>query len=110
MNDLMTLSQKADALEEKMARELDYIVVKSRIYQMADVPRFYVPGYLVIRVPLITLAGAALGIISLLRQDSERNAQQRRALALLSLTILIPLASQVVLRGPAFTGMRHFYH
>jgi len=36
MNDLMTLSQKADALEEQMARELDYIVVKSRIYQLAD--------------------------------------------------------------------------
>jgi hypothetical protein len=36
MNDLMTLSQKADALEEKMARELDYIVVKSRIYQLAE--------------------------------------------------------------------------
>jgi hypothetical protein len=36
MNDLMTLSQKADALEEKMARELDYIVIKSRIYQLAE--------------------------------------------------------------------------
>ena len=36
MNDIMTLSQKADALEEKMARELDYIVVKSRVYQLAD--------------------------------------------------------------------------
>src|SRR3984957_4658870 len=36
MNDVMTLSQRADALEEKMARELDYIVIKSRIYQMAE--------------------------------------------------------------------------
>ena len=36
MNDVMTLSQKADALEEKMARELDYIVIKSRLYQLAD--------------------------------------------------------------------------
>ena len=36
MNASMSAAQRADALEEKMARELDYIVVKSRIYQMAD--------------------------------------------------------------------------
>ena len=36
MNDVTTLSQKADALEEKMARELDYIVIKSRLYSMAE--------------------------------------------------------------------------
>ena len=37
MNDAsMTLSQRADALEAKMARELDYIVIKSRLYSMAD--------------------------------------------------------------------------
>src|SRR5262245_37417217 len=32
----MTLSQRADALEAKMARELDLIVIKSRLYSMAD--------------------------------------------------------------------------
>jgi hypothetical protein len=37
MNDAtMTLSQKADALEAKMARELDYIVVKSRLQMFAE--------------------------------------------------------------------------
>ena len=36
MNDTMTLSQKADALEQKMSDELDYIVIKSRLYSMAD--------------------------------------------------------------------------
>src|SRR5262252_2343662 len=36
MNDTMTLSQRADALEAEMARELDYIVIKSRIYSMAE--------------------------------------------------------------------------
>src|SRR3954468_7439266 len=30
------LSQRADALEEKMSRELDYIVIKSRLYSMAE--------------------------------------------------------------------------
>ena len=36
MPDTTTLAQKADALEAKMARELDYIVVKSRLHQLAE--------------------------------------------------------------------------
>src|SRR5579864_2370948 len=36
VNDTQTLSQRADALEEKMSQELDYIVIKSRLYSMAD--------------------------------------------------------------------------
>ncbi len=81
-------------------------VFAGRVYQMADVPRIYVPDYLLIRVPLITLAGAALAMISLVRQTLEQ--QRRRDLALVSLTIIVPLASQVLFHGPAFTGMRHF--
>ena len=36
MNDAPTLSQRADALEAQMSRELDYIVIKSRLYSMAE--------------------------------------------------------------------------
>ena len=36
MNDGPTLSERADALEEKMSRELDYILVKSRLYSLAE--------------------------------------------------------------------------
>ena len=36
MNASMSLSQRADALEAKMSQELDYIVIKSRLYTMAD--------------------------------------------------------------------------
>ena len=36
MNDTMTLAQRADALEEQMSRELDHIVIKSRLYSMAE--------------------------------------------------------------------------
>jgi len=36
MADAMTMSQRADALEEKRARELDVIVVKSRLHMLAD--------------------------------------------------------------------------
>ena len=80
-----------------------------RVYEMADVPRIYVPVYLLIRVPLITLAGAALAVSSILWQPLGRESRQRRRdLALVSLTIVVPLASEVLFSGPAFTGMRHF--
>jgi hypothetical protein len=36
MNDTTTLSQRADALEARMARELDYIVIKSRLHALAE--------------------------------------------------------------------------
>jgi hypothetical protein len=79
------------------------------IYEMAGVPRLYVVGYLLIRVPLIVLAGAGLGMASLLQQGNERGEHRRgREIALVSLTVIVPLMSQVALHGPAFTGMRHF--
>jgi hypothetical protein len=34
--------------------------------------------------------------------------RQRRDVALVSLTVLFPLACQVICHGPAFTGLRHF--
>jgi hypothetical protein len=80
-----------------------------RVYEMADVPRFYVPGYLFVRVPLITLAGAALGISSSFLWPLERQASSRRRdLILASSAIVFPVAFQVLFHGPAFTGMRHF--
>ena len=37
MNDVMTASQRADALEEKMMQELnEAIIVKSRLFMLAD--------------------------------------------------------------------------
>ena len=84
-------------------------IFAGRVYEMANVPRTYVPGYLLIRVPLITQAGAALAMLSLLWQPFQRGSrQQRRNLALVSLTVILPLACQVLFHGPAFTGMRHF--
>ena len=84
-------------------------VFEGRIYEMGDVPRLYVPGYLLIRVPLITLTGAAFAIISLLAVPFERGwTPRRRDMALLLLAVIAPLASQVALHGPAFTGIRHF--
>jgi hypothetical protein len=36
MNDTMTLAERADALEHRMIRELDAIIVKSRLFNLAD--------------------------------------------------------------------------
>ena len=79
-----------------------------RVYEMANVPRSYVPGYLLIRVPLITQAAAALAMISLIWRPMERGLGRRRDLAILSIMVLLPLICEATLRGPAFSGMRHF--
>lgn len=84
-------------------------VFAGEVYKMAEVPRFYVPGYLMIRMPLVVLAGAVLAGAALLRPLRTHGWSLRsRDVALLSLTIVVPVASQVIFRGPAFTGIRHF--
>ena len=81
-----------------------------KIYQMADVPRLYIPAYILVRLPLLTLAGAGLAMtLPLLRRRPTGTRQlERRDVALLSLTVIFPVACHVILRGPAFTGLRHF--
>ena len=80
-----------------------------QIYEMGGVPRIYVPAYLAIRVPLITLAGAALALLALLWSPRKEDAPQfRRDIAFVAMAVAFPLTCQVALHGPAFTGMRHF--
>lgn len=79
-----------------------------RVYEMADVPRIYVPGYLFFRVPLVTQIGVGLALMSLGWRPAEPGSQRRRDLALLSITLLFPILCQVLVHGPAFSGMRHF--
>ena len=38
-------------------------LLAGQVYEMADAPRLYVPIYILIRVPLLTLLGAALAIM-----------------------------------------------
>ena len=84
-------------------------IFAGQTYQMANVPRIYVPGYVLIRVPLITLAGASLAVIPLLLRLFERGGKQRwRDIAIIALAVIVPLASEVAFHGPAFDGMRHF--
>lgn len=78
------------------------------VYRMGEVPRLYVPVYLLVRTPVFMLAGAATGIIALLPRSRMKIGLQQKDLAMLSLAVALPLACQVLLHGPAFTGMRHF--
>jgi hypothetical protein len=85
-------------------------VLAGQIYEMANVPRLYVPIYILIRMPLLMLFGAALAMmVALLPRLAAGSTQlRRRDIALLSLTVIFPLLCQVICDGPAFTGMRHF--
>jgi hypothetical protein len=87
-------------------------LLDGRIYPMEAVPRLYVPIYILIRVSLITLAGAAIAILFASASPLARRAgwqpSSRREITLVALAIAFPLACQVIARGPAFTGLRHF--
>jgi hypothetical protein len=76
---------------------------------MEDVPRLYVPVYVLIKLPLLTLCGAALAMLSLLpwRAGGWR-LRERRDIALLSVAAIFPIACEVIAHGPAFSGLRHF--
>lgn len=85
-------------------------VLGGHVYEMADAPRLYVPIYVMIRVPLLTLFSAALTMVAaqVPRGTEGANQQQYRDVTLLSLMVIFPLLCQVICQGPAFTGMRHF--
>jgi hypothetical protein len=85
-------------------------VLDGQTYEMADVPRLYIPIYILVRVPLLMLFGAALAMISaqLPARASRSGREQHRDITLLSLMVIFPLACQVIWHGPAFTGLRHF--
>ncbi len=85
-------------------------LLAGQVYDMADVPRLYVPIYFLIRVPLLVLLGAALAMLPVLSPLRIIRARQlqRRDIALVALTVIFPLTCQVICHGPAFTGLRHF--
>jgi len=86
-------------------------VLDGQVYYMADVPRWYVPTYVVIKLTLLLLVGAALALgLTLLPQRAAAAGRHVswRETALIAFAAFFPLACEVVTGGPAFTGMRHF--
>lgn len=87
-------------------------IVAGAVYTMADVPRWYVPLYLVIKLPLIVLLGAAIAMSAALQCfiRPRRLKVPQWETAFVAFAALFPLLCQVVARGPAFTGLRHFLY
>jgi hypothetical protein len=85
-------------------------ILAGRVYEMADVPRLYVPIYFLIRVPLLVLIGVALAMLSVLLPLCVARFGQLhgRDIVLVLLTVIFPLTCEVICHGPAFTGLRHF--
>lgn len=86
-------------------------LLDGQVYEMANVPRWYIPAYLLYKVPLIILTGAivALGFILWPRDGKSTEALRRRNETLLLVAIgVFPVLCQVIDRGPAFCGLRHF--
>lgn len=76
-------------------------------FLMAEVPRWYVPVYLAIKLPLVVWLGAFAGLASAAIVASG-NAVRAREAAFVAFTVMFPVACQVILHGPAFSGLRHF--
>ena len=80
-------------------------IFADRIYNMAEVPWWYVPGYLAIRLPVVILGGAVVALPFLLMRPSYF---RRRKILLIAFIAAFPLALEMILEGPAFSGVRHY--
>jgi Dolichyl-phosphate-mannose-protein mannosyltransferase len=86
-------------------------VLSGHVYHIGDVPRWYVPTYVAIKLSLWLLAGAGLALVfAALPQRAEQagNKAWRREIALIACAALFPILCQFLIDGPADTGMRHF--
>jgi hypothetical protein len=91
-------------------------VLDGQVYYMFDVPRTYIPTYVAIKLTLVLLIGAALSLVfAALPQRAGTTASAaptnnawRKETALIALAAFLPLICDVIARGPAFSGMRHF--
>jgi Dolichyl-phosphate-mannose-protein mannosyltransferase len=81
------------------------------VYRMADVPRWYVPTYIGIKLTLWLLAGAIAALAFALRPSTRVHAASsawRQETVLIAFAALFPLVCEVAVAGPAFSGLRHF--
>ncbi len=90
-------------------------ILAGQVYHMGDVPRWYVPTYMAIKLTLWLLIGAGLALVfaALPQRAAQRTNQKtdnlwRKETALMAFAAFAPLISEVIVDGPAFSGMRHF--
>jgi hypothetical protein len=86
-------------------------VLDGTVYRMATIPRLYVPVYILIKLPLLMLAGAALAMIFAALPKLANGViahRARREIGVVAVAALFPVLCEVILHGPAFCGLRHF--
>jgi dolichyl-phosphate-mannose-protein mannosyltransferase len=83
-------------------------LLAGQVYDMGDVPRWYVPAYLVIKLPIMMLAGAVSALAFVLWRERGDNWRRRLETALVVFIAAFPVVCEVIDRGPAYTGLRHF--
>ncbi len=87
-------------------------MLSGKSYSMSEVPRWYVPIYLGIKLPLTVLLGASLGLLlapaGAGKGADARDRYRRRETLFIAFIAVFPVLCQVIAQGPAFTGMRHF--
>lgn len=85
-------------------------ILFGKFYEMADVPRSYVPTYIAIRLPLLTLGAVllSLALIALPARIGGFSGTRRREMGLIAFAAIFPVACQVITEGPALDGCRHF--
>jgi len=86
-------------------------ILAGHIYRMADVPRWYVPAYVAIKLtlPLLVGSGLALALVMIRPQVTPSAGKSWRSEVILtSIAAFLPLVCAVVAHTPADTGMRHF--
>jgi hypothetical protein len=87
-------------------------ILADHVYAMADVPRWYVPAYLAIRLPILLLFGVIAALASTALPPSmlvkDTRLLRTRAVAFVAFTVLAPLGCEALVKGPAFDGLRHF--
>src|SRR5262249_52140511 len=77
-------------------------IVMDQVYQMADAPRWYVPMYFLIKLPLVTFLGVLAAIWFAARGLRNGGAQSMRyrETAFILFVALFPLACQVIPHRP----------
>jgi len=84
-------------------------LLDGEVYLMNEVPRWYVPTYVLLKLPLLLFVGVLCALIAAAwPKPFAATAARRGSIALLAFTASFPLLCEVAFRGPAFTGMRHF--
>ncbi len=88
-------------------------LLAGEVYWMNAVPRWYLPAYLAIKLPMFLFAGAVVALSALAwpRLLAAASAPAwRRGAALVAFMTAFPILCTVALNGPGFTGMRHYLY